>query len=92
MKDSKSGDNGRRAMTDREELRENIRKNLIALRKIKGASQADIAMYTDKKNTTVASWEQGISLPDITTLYRLSEYYNVMMEYFMQSHDEEEQK
>lgn len=72
----------------RDELRETIRQNLIQLRKRKGISQLDIAIYTNKKATTVASWEQGISLPDITTLYRLSKYYNVIMEYFLEHHEE----
>lgn len=71
------------------ELRENIRKNLIELRKKKGLSQVDIAELVEKKSSSVASWEQGISLPDVTTLYRLSLYYNVMMEYFYKNHEKD---
>lgn len=73
----------------KDELRENIRKNLIELRKKKGLSQLDIAELVDKKSSSVASWEQGISLPDVTTLYRLSLYYNVLMEYFYKNHNED---
>lgn len=65
-----------------EELRHNIRQNLIDLRKARGLTQTDIANLTGKKSPTVASWEQGISLPDLPTLYRLSIYYNVSLEYF----------
>ena len=73
----------------KDELREIIRQNLISLRKNKGLSQLDIALLVDKKSTTVASWEQGISLPDVTTLYNLSHFYNCTMEYFYQEHDNE---
>lgn len=73
----------------KDELREIIRKNLVSLRKNKGLSQVDIAMLVDKKSTTVASWEQGLSLPDVTTLYRLAQFYNCTMEYFYQEHDNE---
>lgn len=74
-------------MKTKDQLREIIKKNLISLRKTKGLSQVDIAMLVDKKSTTVASWEQGLSLPDVTTLYRLAQFYNCTMEYFYQEHD-----
>ena len=70
----------------KDELRENIRQNVISLRKSKGLSQIDIALLVGKKSTTVASWEQGISLPDVTTLYRLAHFYNKSMEYFYEEH------
>ena len=65
-----------------EELRKNIRENLIDLRIKHGKTQQDIAIETQKSVNAVGSWEQGLSLPDIYTLYRLSKYYNVIMEYF----------
>jgi transcriptional regulator with XRE-family HTH domain len=74
---------------NKDEMRENIRVNLIRLRKKKGISQVDVAILTDKKSPSVASWEQGISLPDVTNLYKLSKYYGVTMEYFYLNHEEE---
>lgn len=73
----------------KDELREIIRENLVDLRKKKGVSQLDISIIIDKKSSSVASWEQGISLPDVTTLYRLSLYYNVTMEYFYKDHNKD---
>lgn len=73
-------------MENKEKLRENIRKNLINLRKKKGLTQGDIAAETEKTKTAVASWEQGLSLPDITILYELSKFYKVPMEYFYEEH------
>lgn len=69
-----------------EVLRENIKNNLIALRKKHGLTQVDIAIMIDKAAPTVASWEQGKSLPDLQTLYRLSVFYKKTMEYFYE-HD-----
>lgn len=69
-----------------EVLRENIKNNLTYLRKKHGLTQVDIAILTDKAAPTVASWEQGKSLPDLQTLYRLSVYYKLAMEYFYE-HD-----
>lgn len=68
-------------MTD-EEIRNNIKNNLVKLRKDHEKTQVDIAIYTGKKPPSVASWEQGKSLPDLQTLYRLALYYNKTLEYF----------
>ena len=48
-----------------EDIRNNIKNNLINLRKKYGLTQSDIADITEKKAPTIASWEQGISLPDL---------------------------
>jgi transcriptional regulator with XRE-family HTH domain len=72
-----------------DELRNNIKVNLINLRKKKDVTQVKIAELMNKSSNAVASWEQGLSLPDVTTLYKLSKYYNVSMEYFYLNHEEE---
>lgn len=72
-----------------EDIRNNIKNNLINLRKKYGLTQSDIADITEKKAPTIASWEQGISLPDLQTLYRLSKYYHVMLEYFYEHKEDE---
>ena len=73
-------------MNDKDILRENIKNNLIDLRQRKGLTQLDIAVETDKSASGVASWEQGKSLPDVATLYHLSKFYNVNMDYFYEAH------
>ena len=72
-------------MLDTETLRSNIRENLIDLRISRKLTQEDVGNVVDKKFTTVASWEQGKSLPDLQTLYRLSLYYKKSMEYFYEN-------
>ena len=76
-------------MMDKYILRENIKNNLHCLRIKNGITQATPAEIIGKTPTAVASWEQGLSLPDVTTLYRLSKYYNCMMEYFYEDHEED---
>lgn len=62
-------------------VRNNVMEVLIECRKNKGITQADLADQLGLKPTTVASWEQGKSLPNIQTLYRLAQYYNKTIGY-----------
>ena len=73
----------------KDEMRENIRINLINLRTSRDLTQTKLAKIVEKSPNAVASWEQGLSLPDVTTLYRLSLYYNVIMEYFYENHSKD---
>lgn len=68
------------------EIRENIQTNLTELRKQNNLTQADIANITGKAITTVATWEQGKTLPDAYTLFRLAKRYNVSMDYMYEDH------
>ena len=70
-----------------EELRANIKNNLIECRKEKGLSQLELANIIDSKPTTVASWEQGLSLPSVQMLYRLAKYYEKTLEYMYEKED-----
>lgn len=79
-------------MKEKDELRDIIKTNLIDLRTKKNLTQYKLAKLVGKSSNAVASWEQGLSLPDITTLYNLSKFYGVKMEYFYEDHSEEEVK
>lgn len=63
------------------EIRDGVRTVLIECRKEKGISQEELARQINSKPTTVASWEQGKSLPSIDMLYRLSKYYQKSIGY-----------
>lgn len=63
------------------EVRGKVQNILIECRKEKGLSQKELAKIMDSKETTVASWEQGKSLPSIDMLYRLAKYYGKTMDY-----------
>lgn len=73
----------------KDELRQIIQCNLAILRIRNNLTQNQIAKTVGKSVNAVASWEQGLSLPDITTLYRLSKLYNVELEYFYINHSKE---
>ena len=75
-----------------DEIRQIIRKNLKDLRKANDKTQLDIAKLTGKSENAVGSWEQGLSLPDIATLYRLALYYNKTIDYMYEKHSEGENK
>ena len=70
----------------KEEMRINIKTNLVNLRNEHDITQSKLAKMVSKSSNAVASWEQGLSLPDVTTLYKLSKLYNVPMEYFYEEH------
>ena len=64
-----------------EDLKKEIREKLIALRLENGLSQTEVGKLVGKSKTAVASWEQGLSMPDIVTLKRLAIYYHKTMNY-----------
>jgi transcriptional regulator with XRE-family HTH domain len=76
---------GGEAMTDDLILRENIKNNLIALRESRGLMQSEVGEIVGKSRTAVASWEQGLSLPHLTELYKLSKLYDKSLEYFFEN-------
>lgn len=63
------------------EVRAIIRNRLIECRLEANLTQKEVGDIVGKKPTTVASWEQGMSLPDIETLYKLTKYYGKTLKY-----------
>lgn len=64
-----------------DDLRNKIRQTLIDLRIEKGLTQTEIGKIVGKSKTAVASWEQGLSLPDPVTLKKLALFYGKTMNY-----------
>ena len=63
-----------------ENVNDNVKQNLIYLRKKKKLTQielADAVQYSDK---TVSKWETGESVPNIETLVRLASFYGVSLD------------
>lgn len=65
------------------QIRDAIKNNLIECRIEHDMTQTDVGKLVGKSKNAVASWEQGLSLPDITTLYRLSQYYKKTLDFMM---------
>lgn len=63
------------------EVRQTIRKNLIECRLEANLTQKEVGEIIGKSSNAVASWEQGLSLPDIETLYRLTKFYGKTLQF-----------
>ncbi len=63
------------------EIRKIVQNRLVECRIEANLTQKEVGDLIGKKPTTVASWEQGLSSPDIDTLYRLTKYYNKSLAY-----------
>ena len=57
------------------EIRERIRAKLVQCRKEADLTQAEVGKAVGKSSTAVASWEQGLSLPDLATYMKLAKLY-----------------
>lgn len=66
---------------DNKEMRDRVRRILIELRTENELTQSEVGDLVGKSKTAVASWEQGLSLPDVVTLYKLARHYNKTMNY-----------
>lgn len=55
-------------------------KGLRYYRKMKGITQKELGENIGANNTTVSNWEKGIAKPDMNTLVRLAEYFEITVE------------
>ena len=54
-----------------------IGKFLMEIRKYYNITQEDLAMKLLISRQAISKWETGVAIPDISTLMKLSELYNV---------------
>lgn len=57
-----------------------ISQNLIDLRKVKNLKQSELSEAIGYSDKTISRWENGTSVPDISTLVKLAEFYEVGLE------------
>ncbi len=74
---------------DNREMRDKIRRILIELRTENELTQSEVGDIVGKSKTAVASWEQGLSLPDVVTLYKLAQHYGKNIDYMYTGGDPE---
>ena len=60
-----------------ENLREVVAKNLSTLRKQNNLTQIELAQKINFSDKAISRWENGEVLPDVETLQKLSEVFNV---------------
>lgn len=68
-------------MKNDEAIKNRIRNTLIELRTRENLTQTEVGALVGKSKNAVASWEQGLSMPDAVTLYHLSIFYGKSMGY-----------
>ena len=60
-----------------ENMENNVGKNIAALRRARGLTQAELAGQLHFTYQAVSNWERGVSVPDADTLLRLSAFFGV---------------
>ena len=66
-----------------------VRATLVDLRTKRKLTQTELGEIVGKSKTAVASWEQGLSMPDVATLYQLAQYYGKSMDFMCGESDSE---
>lgn len=74
-----------------EDLNEIISENLVKLRKEKKWTQLELAEKLYYSNKAVSRWEKGEVLPDLETLNKLSELYDVELADLFKRYESREQ-
>ena len=70
-----------------EEIRNNFSKNLLALRKSKGLSQAQLADTLSYTFKAVSKWENNETIPDIATLSAIADYFSITVDELISDKD-----
>ena len=57
---------------------------LAKLRKEKGYLQKEVAAYLNMTVATISNYEKGVHTPDLNTLTKLADFYDVSTDYLLQ--------
>ncbi len=61
-------------------MKNEIGENIKALRKMHGMTQGDLALLLGGKKSLVSNYENGYSTPDIFTLIKLADIFDVSLD------------
>ena len=61
------------------DIKARVAKNLGALRRQCGFTQADVTEKLNYSDKAISRWEKGDTLPDINVLYEICQFYGVTM-------------
>ena len=70
-----------------EDIRNNFSKNLLSLRKSRGLSQTQLAESLNYTFKAVSKWENNETIPDISTLVAISEYFGITVDDLISNKD-----
>lgn len=68
--------------------KEIIAKNILALRKKSGYTQADLAEKLNYSDKAISKWERAESLPDAEMLYNIASLFGVEIGYLFEEHED----
>ena len=75
------------------DLSEVIAENIYVLRTESGITQAKLANVLNYTDKAVSKWERGESIPDITVLKQIADYFGVTVDYLLRSeHSTDEER
>lgn len=57
---------------------------LKKLRAAKGVTQDDMAEMLNIKRQTYSAYERGVSVPDISSIIKIADYFNVTVDYLLE--------
>lgn len=63
-----------------DEIKNNLSKNIIKLRKEKKLTQLELANALNYSDKSVSKWENGDTIPDIEVIKRLADFFNVSVD------------
>ena len=76
---------------DYDEIRTNVSKNLIILRKRAGMTQVEFGEKFSFSDKTISKWESGLSIPDVATLQLIATEFNTTIDALIKSDGIEDQ-
>ena len=75
-----------------DELKSIVAENINSLRTSSGLTQTELGEKLNYSDKTISKWERGEALPDAYVLKKLSEIFNVSVDYILSEHTEKEIK
>ena len=70
-----------------EDIKDNISRNISELRMLNNMTQSELAEELNYSDKSVSKWERGQAIPDITVLCKLSDIFNVPLDYLVKNVD-----
>ena len=61
-------------------MKSDIGENIKALRKLHGKTQGELAEILGGKKSLVSNYENGSSTPDVYTLIKIADYFDVSLD------------
>jgi len=67
-------------------LRQNIAKNITALRQASKMTQAELAQKLNYSDKAISKWERASSIPDVAVLKQIADLFHVSVDYLLENH------